>query len=336
MESKSYDDLVALSRTKTRNGYSSLHLACITGCAWMVELLLTTGADVDSKCKLNRTPIYIACDSRYAKVGDQKAILTLLLDHGASLDNLDSNGDTPLHFASIRGSVESIEMLLARGADIDSKNAQGQRPVEQTTTITPRRSVLLRQVVKLKSVGFRVSDENTKIVENFMECPDRFSYVGSDLLDYRRLCAREIAAMQRANVANDMTIFDFVDIGDCHLSKYARNAKVLFELDRMDLEGKFPIYANFVRFSLSRCIYRKQQLCCVETLLESKLVNSNLNSNLVRNFVDDMDVIVLERLTTHTNDSLLADIVSFMRWRNGDAEDDFYLVNHGPADINEA
>lgn len=336
METKYNDQLATLSRTKARNGYSSLHLACTTGSAWMVELLLMTGADVDSKCKMNRTPLYIACDSRYAKFGDQNAILTLLLNHGASLDNLDSNGDTPLHFASIRGSAESIEMLLTRGADLDSRNVKGQRPLEQTNAITPRRSVLLRHVVKLKTAGFRVSDENTKLVENFMECPDRFSYVGSDLLDYHRRCAREIATMHEAKVAKEMTISDFVDIADCHLSKYARNSEVIMELDGMDLEGKFPLYANFIRLSLARCLYRKQQLCCVETLIESNLVNSNLSGDIVRNLVDCMDEDILERLSFPSNDNLVADIVSFMRWRNGEADDDFYLVSHEAPGTNVA
>lgn len=48
------------------------------------------------------------------------------IDSGNDLNSLDENGMTPLHFASDRGSVDIINLLLDNGAKLDSVNDEGQ------------------------------------------------------------------------------------------------------------------------------------------------------------------------------------------------------------------
>jgi ankyrin repeat protein len=48
------------------------------------------------------------------------------IDSGTDLNSLDENGMTPLHFASDRGAIDIINLLLDNGAQIDSVNDEGQ------------------------------------------------------------------------------------------------------------------------------------------------------------------------------------------------------------------
>ena len=47
-------------------------------------------------------------------------MIAFLLDHGANLNQADRSGRTPLHWATIAGNREGIELLLAHGAEVNS------------------------------------------------------------------------------------------------------------------------------------------------------------------------------------------------------------------------
>jgi bla regulator protein BlaR1 len=51
--------------------------------------------------------------------------MTALLEAGASVDELSSNGETPLHYAVQQGQVEAVKLLLARGASVNRFTATG-------------------------------------------------------------------------------------------------------------------------------------------------------------------------------------------------------------------
>jgi len=52
-------------------------------------------------------------------------IVRLLIDYGADINMIDSDGDTPLHRAASQGSLEIVKALLNAGADVDVKNDMG-------------------------------------------------------------------------------------------------------------------------------------------------------------------------------------------------------------------
>lgn len=52
-------------------------------------------------------------------------IVRLLIDYGAEINTIDSDGDTPLHRAASQGSLEIVKALLNAGADVDAKNDMG-------------------------------------------------------------------------------------------------------------------------------------------------------------------------------------------------------------------
>ena len=53
------------------------------------------------------------------------AVVALLLDAGAAVDDATKNGKVPLHAAAGEGYVEAAALLLARGAAIEARNSAG-------------------------------------------------------------------------------------------------------------------------------------------------------------------------------------------------------------------
>jgi ankyrin repeat protein/L-ascorbate metabolism protein UlaG (beta-lactamase superfamily) len=60
-----------------------------------------------------------------AATAGQVEIVRLLLDSGAEIDGLDSDGSTPLHCAAVSRKPEVVRLLLSRGADVNRRDRNG-------------------------------------------------------------------------------------------------------------------------------------------------------------------------------------------------------------------
>ena len=96
-------------------GESALMIAAIKGDLASVKLLLDRGA------RLNQ-PGWTAL--HYAASGQEPKTVEWLLDRGAEIDALSPNGSTPLMLAAQHGSEVSVDLLLARGANMALRNTQ--------------------------------------------------------------------------------------------------------------------------------------------------------------------------------------------------------------------
>ncbi|RDX76801.1 ADP-ribosylation factor GTPase-activating protein AGD1, partial [Mucuna pruriens] len=76
-----------------KDGSSALHLACLTGDAAMVELLLQYGADVNAIDSRGRTPLH------YCIMKGKNAAAKVLISRGANQHALDKEGNTPFKLA---------------------------------------------------------------------------------------------------------------------------------------------------------------------------------------------------------------------------------------------
>ena len=94
--------------------------------AEMARLVISKGADVNAKDRIDVTPLNCAARG-------QKNVVDILLASGANVDAKEKNGGTPLHRAAFRGHTEIVELLLAHGADVDAKNAHGLTPADEAT-----------------------------------------------------------------------------------------------------------------------------------------------------------------------------------------------------------
>lgn len=62
----------------------------------------------------------------YAATGPDPKLVALLLDRGAPLDPVSPTRRTPLMMAARYGPEESVQLLIARGADVKRRNELGQ------------------------------------------------------------------------------------------------------------------------------------------------------------------------------------------------------------------
>ena len=102
-----------------------------------VELLVTRGANVNSKDPTGRTPLHAAVVVYNIKLVSQ------LIAYRARVNAKDQAGRTPLHLAAITGQVAIAERLLAAGAMLDVADNDGDTPIDLATD--PRIIELLRQ-----------------------------------------------------------------------------------------------------------------------------------------------------------------------------------------------
>ena len=116
----------ALHFAVRRHGhYGNRHLA-------IPQLLCKYGADGSLRGRNGETALHglgyrvPACDPF------DISLIDLLLDHGASVDDTDRDGNTPLHFAARNWLyIEAARHLLSRGANLSAIDQQGNTPLHQ-------------------------------------------------------------------------------------------------------------------------------------------------------------------------------------------------------------
>eukprot|EP00899_Mesostigma_viride_P021374 jgi/Mesvir1/29238/Mv11419-RA.1 len=90
------------------------------GDAELVKKMIADGADVNSRSeKTLRTALHGA-----AALG-HKAVVAVLLRHGAFTDEKDKYGRTALDHSALKGHVEIVDMLIKAGASTEEKDKDG-------------------------------------------------------------------------------------------------------------------------------------------------------------------------------------------------------------------
>ena len=102
------------------DGNSPLHIATKYDCANLVTYFLFLNSDINLKNKLNETPMKIAVIRKYYQ------IMNILIDNGADTETEDYNGNRPLHIAAENGMRGMAEKLIEKGCDKEARNQYGQ------------------------------------------------------------------------------------------------------------------------------------------------------------------------------------------------------------------
>jgi ankyrin repeat protein/tRNA A-37 threonylcarbamoyl transferase component Bud32 len=111
----------ALVDCKTDVGTSPLHWTASGGAVDAMDLLISEGADINSRDNLGLTPLHLA---------RSRAVAEKLLAHGAGIDAKSDYERTPLHCAAGSGNTEIVEYLLSKGADINAVNKKGETALD--------------------------------------------------------------------------------------------------------------------------------------------------------------------------------------------------------------
>ncbi|XP_064478595.1 85/88 kDa calcium-independent phospholipase A2-like [Ornithodoros turicata] len=99
-------------------GGTPLHWAKTTQC---LEAMIELGCGLDAKNFQGNTALHIMV------ARSRLSCVVGLLSHGASVDAVGKDGDTPLH-AAVRGDVSVVQALIVFGADVNCTNEKNETP----------------------------------------------------------------------------------------------------------------------------------------------------------------------------------------------------------------
>jgi ankyrin repeat protein len=153
--------------------------------------LVRTLSERNGTLMSNATPEQLQRGFLWACEYGHVEVVTFFVQDGAPLDGDANTGQSPLHWAVIGGKVETIEVLLAAGANLEQKNRYGASALGQALwsalhsapAMQPRS---LRVVEVLIDAGARVGDDIASWVHQQKEAPLKLKQQIVELLDRKR------------------------------------------------------------------------------------------------------------------------------------------------------
>ncbi|MCK4816745.1 ankyrin repeat domain-containing protein, partial [bacterium] len=122
---KGVDRHIIYSLTVSPEPPMSLQEAAAVGDANMVRSLIEKGVGVDTReDSMFKTALHRAAISGY------KDVVEILLAKGADIDARDSYAASALHYVAREGHNEIAELLIAKGADVNAKDTRGRTPID--------------------------------------------------------------------------------------------------------------------------------------------------------------------------------------------------------------
>ncbi|KAL7636590.1 UNVERIFIED_CONTAM: hypothetical protein RMT77_013367 [Armadillidium vulgare] len=95
----------------------------------MVKLLIGLGASVNQRDSNGESPLHITCEHGYF------TIAKLLLDNRADVQCKNKNGQTPIHLAAKMGRTDMVNVLISYGASLNKTDNLGRTPLHYAAAI---------------------------------------------------------------------------------------------------------------------------------------------------------------------------------------------------------
>ena len=109
----------------------TIHEAAKKGDILALKQHLDKGIDVNEKDKVfGRTPLHWMTYNPITSTKNNKKVAEMLIANGANLNTRDPWGQTPLHMAVVRNLKEVCVILIEKGADINLLDAEGRTPLD--------------------------------------------------------------------------------------------------------------------------------------------------------------------------------------------------------------
>lgn len=144
-----------------QRGETALHFAAKWGYVEIVRILLEKDpTTVNMKNRGGETPLLAAVCPVHHLADDEnvyvlrRSVVSMLIEHGANVNEKDKRGHTPLHWAAMKNEIKMAELLIAGGANMNAVNNNGRTPLD---------SAEFRKNTEMVSFLKRVSGQKVKV-----------------------------------------------------------------------------------------------------------------------------------------------------------------------------
>ncbi len=100
---------------RNADGFAPLHLTCIYPDVDIIKILLKKGARIDNRCNAGRTALHMLSTFPNDKTFD---CINTLISNGANVNEQDSYGRIPLHYAAQWRSINTVKLLIDEGSSV--------------------------------------------------------------------------------------------------------------------------------------------------------------------------------------------------------------------------
>lgn len=310
----------------------------------MIELLLSAGAYVDSKTTFGMTALHFAASNGYAKVIDvllkhgaevnwrvqqqglktvdaacqfgDEGVLKVQHLHSCDLTTRDSQGFSPLHFATSNGHLKAVVTLIQFGADVNAKDTRRRTALH----LAAHHSWFHITMILLKNgADTHARCEESKLpidYAEFDELAHEFErYNPSDrCIICDRPCRRKVRAkiqeyqLEAAKMItqkigdSDVTCHDIIIHSMQKLRLYVRKECIVNFITSRNYYSEFPLYSEMVARRLNEAHSRNRMLLpSLESLniLTGKIFPTEMREKIV-DYLSNEDMLSLLVSTSPT------------------------------------
>ncbi|KAJ8688268.1 hypothetical protein QAD02_024063 [Eretmocerus hayati] len=291
----------------TMDNWTPLHMIaenCFSPAHEVAKLLIDYGANPNARDTQMNTPLHNIFQGSDLKVVD------VLVNHGADVDALNANFETPLIVTCYRGDgmfdegecCIVMKSLLKNGADINLADGAGKTPLTLNTWASfdghhrddddddefdlrdyynEEISLLLKHVIKLKMIGFYVSEINQQAYSSLLT--KHSSRLNFNEANFKNQCIEELESIKKVGIDRYTTLHDMLFKDPNELAFSTRNDALQRIMESNDLENQFPIYGFMFPLQWRKGTLRR--LLLEESLLA---LNSTVGKKLPSNCKEKM------------------------------------------------
>lgn len=202
--------------------------------AQVVRALVARGANIHARDERQRTPLHVLCSDATSDEGVLGAVASVMLEHGARINDPMFGGTTPLMLAAHAGHADLYAFLAQKGANIHAKDMKGNRAsdyarmaghyaladhIKAREDATPETKPSFDSTIQPKVEWKKLGDE--KIARTTIEDP--IDYKLTEIFNFRSRTYTCITQNLYTKI-EAVTVRTFDEVADTDLLEWARVA----------------------------------------------------------------------------------------------------------------
>lgn len=146
-------------------GLTALHVATLRQNEEAMKLLINKPARLDAKDKEGCTALHHAIRNEKSDASSCKSIVTLLLNGYAPINAVNANKETPLHWATIYGGLDIVQLILQRNPNVDAIDHLNETALHKVCRcrVKEDRAKITEELLKKASIGAKCDKGQTAL-----------------------------------------------------------------------------------------------------------------------------------------------------------------------------